>query len=88
MCNVRHPFAPAAKVVTRLLHAVALYKWMQLCALANQACGYDDCVPAVLLLHNKPMAGDSTFADYMMDCNHCVHEQSGGMEQQTQRAEA
>ena len=36
-----------------------------LCALANQACGYNDCVPAVLLLHNKPMAGDSTFADYM-----------------------
>ena len=59
-----------------------------LCALANQACGYDACVAAVLFLDNKLMADDSTFADYMMDCNQCIHEQSGGMEQQAQRAEA
>ena len=37
------------------------------CALANQACGYDACVPAVLFLDNKLMAGDNTFADHMMD---------------------
>ena len=52
-----------------------------LSASTNQTCGYDACVPAVLFLDNKLMAGDSTFGEY-------IHEQLAAMERNRQRQQA
>ena len=56
------------------------------CALANEACGYDACVPAVLFLNDKLMAGDKTVAEHIMDSESAASEANAATHPASEKA--